>query len=126
MKNNIQIQQTTHFPLLLNAFSSCTQLIAKTKRTLASTFTIAALSTVLVACGENNATVEQPVIAAPTASTAMQASPHIEPKTAEDLPHYLTRKVQDEVFYFVLPDRFHNGDTENDQGSSTIDRKSVV
>ncbi len=31
---------------------------------------------------------------------------------------YLKRNVQDDVFYFVLPDRFHNGDPENDQGST--------
>lgn len=41
-------------------------------------------------------------------------------KTASDLPHYLERSVQDEVFYFVLPDRFHNANTDNDNGSKTI------
>jgi glycosidase len=40
-------------------------------------------------------------------------------KNADDLPHYLNRNIQDEVFYFVMPDRFYNGDTENDQGSKT-------
>ena len=34
--------------------------------------------------------------------------------------NYLTRPVQDDVFYFVLPDRFYNGDTSNDNGSKTI------
>ncbi|MFT4652444.1 MAG: glycosidase [Kangiellaceae bacterium] len=29
---------------------------------------------------------------------------------------YLTRNIQDEVFYFVIPDRFHNANTENDIG----------
>jgi glycosidase len=29
---------------------------------------------------------------------------------------YLTRNIQDEVFYFVLPDRFHNGKKYNDMG----------
>ena len=38
-------------------------------------------------------------------------------KNSDDLPHYLNRNIQDEVFYFVMPDRFYNGDTENDQGS---------
>jgi glycosidase len=38
---------------------------------------------------------------------------------SDDLPHYLNRNIQDEVFYFVMPDRFNNGDTENDQGSKT-------
>lgn len=40
-------------------------------------------------------------------------------KTAADLPHYLARDVQDEVFYFVMPDRFNNADTTNDLGSKT-------
>lgn len=30
---------------------------------------------------------------------------------------YLHRDVRDDVFYFVLPDRFYNGNPENDQGS---------
>lgn len=34
--------------------------------------------------------------------------------------NYLTRPVQDDVFYFVLPDRFNNGDTSNDNGSKAI------
>lgn len=29
---------------------------------------------------------------------------------------YLTRDIQDDVFYFVMPDRFHNGNPENDNG----------
>ena len=33
---------------------------------------------------------------------------------------YLQRSVQDDVFYFVLPDRFHNGDPSNDNGSKTL------
>jgi glycosidase len=38
---------------------------------------------------------------------------------AKDLAHYSKRDIQDEVFYFVLPDRFSNGDTSNDEGSKT-------
>ncbi|GAB2994591.1 alpha-amylase family glycosyl hydrolase [Psychrosphaera aestuarii] len=34
--------------------------------------------------------------------------------------HYLTRDVRDDVFYFVMPDRFDNGDSSNDNGSKTI------
>lgn len=34
--------------------------------------------------------------------------------------HYLTRDVRDDVFYFVMPDRFDNGDPTNDLGSKTI------
>lgn len=34
--------------------------------------------------------------------------------------NYLDRPVEDEVFYFVLPDRFYNGDSSNDNGSKTL------
>lgn len=34
--------------------------------------------------------------------------------------HYLNRDVRDDVFYFVMPDRFYNGDSSNDNGSKTI------
>lgn len=32
---------------------------------------------------------------------------------------YLTRDIQDEVFYFVLPDRFHNANNKNDNGDAS-------
>ena len=35
---------------------------------------------------------------------------------------YRARLPQDEVIYFVLPDRFENGDTSNDRGGLTGDR----
>ncbi|MFL0802390.1 MAG: hypothetical protein K6L81_01645 [Agarilytica sp.] len=44
------------------------------------------------------------------------------PKTdtvAPTLGDYRTRNIKDEVFYFVLPDRFYNGDPNNDLGSTT-------
>jgi glycosidase len=31
-------------------------------------------------------------------------------------PNYLQRGIKDDVFYFVMPDRFHNGNSVNDQG----------
>ncbi|NVK24513.1 MAG: alpha-amylase [Gammaproteobacteria bacterium] len=37
---------------------------------------------------------------------------------------YLNRDVRDDVFYFVMPDRFENGDTSNDMGSKTIEISS--
>lgn len=43
----------------------------------------------------------------------------IYPKT-----NYLQRDIRDDVFYFVLPDRFFNGDTSNDQGAKEIDNIS--
>lgn len=33
---------------------------------------------------------------------------------------YLNRDIRDDMFYFVLPDRFHNGNPDNDNGSKTI------
>ena len=47
-----------------------------------------------------------------TASTAGSAA----------TPDYRARLPQDEVIYFVLPDRFENGDTSNDRGGLTGDR----
>jgi len=35
---------------------------------------------------------------------------------------YLARRPEDEVIYFVLPDRFENGDLSNDRGGLTGDR----
>ncbi|MGL5510874.1 MAG: alpha-amylase family glycosyl hydrolase, partial [Microcoleaceae cyanobacterium] len=39
----------------------------------------------------------------------------IYPKT-----NYLQRDIRDDVFYFVLPDRFFNGNASNDQGAKEI------
>ena len=39
----------------------------------------------------------------------------------ESQPSYLSRDVRDDVFYFVMPDRFENGDKANDNGSKTIE-----
>lgn len=35
---------------------------------------------------------------------------------AIEISDYLTRNIQDEVFYFVMPDRFHNAKPYNDMG----------
>jgi len=45
---------------------------------------------------------------------------HTSQNDNEPIDHYLTRDIQDEVFYFVLPDRFHNGNPDNDHGSKTL------
>ncbi|GBL05018.1 alpha-amylase family glycosyl hydrolase [Glaciecola sp. KUL10] len=47
------------------------------------------------------------------------ASTTTEDKSAVTLPtvsNYLTRDIQEDVFYFVMPDRFHNADSSNDNG----------
>ncbi|MEW6982413.1 alpha-amylase family glycosyl hydrolase [Colwelliaceae bacterium 6471] len=46
--------------------------------------------------------------------------------TSADMPHYSTRSIQDEVFYFVLPDRFYNGDESNDLGAAADDSKRAL
>ena len=33
---------------------------------------------------------------------------------------YLNRDVRDDIFYFVMPDRFYNGDPQNDNGGDTL------
>ena len=45
---------------------------------------------------------------------------------AAKLAPYQQRAFQDEVFYFVLPDRFHNGDTSNDLGAAAGDKKRAL
>ncbi len=49
------------------------------------------------------------------AATSAQAAP---PKPQD----YRARLPQDEIVYFVLPDRFENGDTSNDRGGLSGDR----
>ncbi|ALO33921.1 alpha-amylase [Colwellia sp. MT41] len=45
---------------------------------------------------------------------------------AAQLAPYQQRAFQDEVFYFVLPDRFYNGDSSNDLGAGANDKKRAV
>ena len=51
---------------------------------------------------------------AATAASALATTAVAAPQTAS--APYLQRKPQDEVIYFVLPDRFENGDATNDHG----------
>lgn len=45
---------------------------------------------------------------------------------ASKLAPYQDRDFQDEVFYFVLPDRFYNGDKSNDLGAKEGDEKRAL
>lgn len=45
---------------------------------------------------------------------------------AAKLAPYQERDFQDEVFYFVLPDRFYNGDKSNDLGAPADDKKRAL
>lgn len=50
---------------------------------------------------------------------AQDTMPHVvaTPSPEDIYQDYIHRDVRDDVFYFVLPDRFENGDPANDQGS---------
>lgn len=90
------------------------------KKNKISALLLSAAALTLAGCGaeKSNDNQQANVVASNTEST--QTSTAKKPyKTAADLPHYLERDVQDEVFYFVMPDRFHNGNTDNDLGSKT-------
>jgi glycosidase len=52
-------------------------------------------------------------------------SPNLTAKAMKLAP-YQQRNFQDEVFYFVLPDRFYNGDENNDLGAAADDKKRVL
>ena len=41
-------------------------------------------------------------------------------EAGETSKHYLERDIRDEVVYFVMPDRFDNGNPDNDLGSKTL------
>ena len=83
-------------------------------KTTYKTITTSLLALSLFACQES--TVAEP---AATATAPEQIQTQSQRLTADDLPHYLERSVNEEVFYFVLPDRFYNGDTDNDNGSKS-------
>ena len=81
-------------------------------KTTYKTITTSLLALSLFACQEST-------VAEPAATAPEQVQTQSQRLTADDLPHYLERSVNEEVFYFVLPDRFYNGDTDNDNGSKT-------
>ena len=59
------------------------------------------------------------------AVNANQENTQLTAKAAQLAP-YQKRDFQDEVFYFVLPDRFYNGDKSNDLGAAENDTKRAL
>ncbi|MBU2870760.1 alpha-amylase family glycosyl hydrolase [Colwellia sp. E2M01] len=59
-------------------------------------------------------------------SYATAQTPEIFKAKAASLAPYQQRELQDEVFYFVLPDRFYNADTSNDLGAAADDKKRAA
>lgn len=66
-------------------------------------------ATMLTACGDSDTQNQE--ANAPTLQEAPATS--VRP---ERLESYLTRPITDDIMYFVMPDRFANGDTGNDTG----------
>ncbi|MFD2167922.1 alpha-amylase family glycosyl hydrolase [Thalassotalea euphylliae] len=82
--------------------------------TISKTLLATAVALALSACGNDKAPIDT--------SNDTQASTVAEKakQTSVQLAPYNQRHIQDEVLYFVLPDRFHNGDADNDNGSKAI------
>lgn len=71
--------------------------------------------------------VTQLIVACTQSTTESQVQPKTKVKSAQEksalvseLSDYRVRDIRDEVVYFVLPDRFDNGDPDNDLGSKII------
>ncbi|MEG3768725.1 alpha-amylase family glycosyl hydrolase, partial [Alteromonas sp. 14N.309.X.WAT.G.H12] len=69
------------------------------------------LGSVLCSCAE---------VTVPSQPVAVEQVQNMGGKASQLLP-YAQRPFQDEVFYFVLPDRFSNGDKSNDLGAAAND-----
>ncbi|MFC4701447.1 alpha-amylase family glycosyl hydrolase [Glaciecola siphonariae] len=96
--------QSSHFsPRLLSRFVACTIALA----------TISACSdTKQDATTENSA----PAASYSKQTLSTQGKDELSLSASEQLKPYLERDITDEIFYFVMPDRFHNGKAENDMG----------
>lgn len=65
-------------------------------------------------CGKQNTEVAE--ISQPTTEVESENTLPV----SERLPTYLNRNIKHEMFYFVMPDRFHNANPENDNGDPAI------
>jgi glycosidase len=64
-------------------------------------------------------------VAAEKDLVALNTAQQLEAKAMKLAP-YQQRSFQEEVFYFVLPDRFENGDKSNDLGAKADDKKRAL
>ncbi|WP_250884045.1 alpha-amylase family glycosyl hydrolase [Glaciecola sp. XM2] len=53
---------------------------------------------------------------APENATPASTQPSVVETTSDQSAQVRTRNIQDDIFYFVMPDRFHNGNPNNDNG----------
>lgn len=63
-----------------------------------------------------------PLLAALLIAAAPPPPAAVVPQASKQLPAYRDRLPEDDVIYFLLPDRFDNGDPANDKGGLTGDR----
>ena len=63
-----------------------------------------------------------PLLGALALAMSLAAVPQAASADPQPASSYRDRLPEDEVIYFVLPDRFENGDTSNDRGGLTGDR----
>lgn len=61
-----------------------------------------------------------PNIEASTTSNITKIAANTMLPQQQPLAHYLERDVKDDIFYFVMPDRFYNGDSSNDLGNPDV------
>ncbi len=62
-----------------------------------------------------------PLIVSAISCTQINQDSSLESNSVKDIyKDYLHRDVRDEIFYFVMPDRFNNGNTDNDNGSKEV------
>ncbi|WP_143871478.1 alpha-amylase family glycosyl hydrolase [Catenovulum sediminis] len=72
----------------------------------------------IAACQDTNQNSTTQNAANSTSKSATQSAATDKSTSSADIyADYLNRDVRDDIFYFVLPDRFANGDPSNDQGS---------
>jgi glycosidase len=68
------------------------------------------------ACADTKSTTSSAGVNSDAAGVQTSRKPDDSLAASEQLKPYLQRDIQDEIFYFVMPDRFHNGKPENDMG----------
>ncbi|MBO9489331.1 hypothetical protein J7384_03050 [Endozoicomonas sp. G2_1] len=79
------------------------------------------LAMALSACGTD----KEQVAESASSPIMTQAATAVKGKASELAP-YQERDFKDEVFYFVLPDRFYNADKSNDLGAKADDSKRAL
>lgn len=81
--------------------------------TIAASLLTAAIFVGLSACSPAPDSTANSAVNSAVKSTANSIAKSPEQNSSSN---YLNRNIQDEIFYFVMPDRFHNAITENDNG----------